>query len=382
MARTQLGNAYGSSFSVGAGSGGYRGGGIQTPGQMGRINAGSAVEKENIRRARQGVPALRQGDNMWRMLNQKDKAAGIGRQQQPYSGPPRNLLEAQNQANAANQGRYDQLLGMYGGMMGQLGFGGGQSGTQQGGTQARPRGTPTAKNGGVWSENQGKFVWPGPGSGQMPQRTGGGQQQAGASASAGGGTPFDRSERQQRQRLGLTEQFGNTQKELIDRQQTQRQGQARQQLIGSGLGNTTIGPSVNRGIAQDADFQRRAVDEQKTLMQSGIMGDISGQSERMGDRGLGMFGDLTRMIENRSDVGPDLGMYAQLIQQANSGPSSQGMRGVYGSTRPSRNELLGGGGGQAPLSRRFSGGQQQQRWRDWSRGGAIVNYDTGYPYRG
>lgn len=96
--------------------------------------------------------------------------------------------------------------------------------------------------------------------------------------------------------------FGNTAMERIGRNETMQHGAAEQSLISRGLGNSTVVPAVQRGISSDAEFARTNVNEQ----QARAMNDVI--SQRVG------------WIGARSDIGPNLGMYAQYQQGASSAP--------------------------------------------------------------
>jgi len=85
--------------------------------------------------------------------------------------------------------------------------------------------------------------------------------------------------------------MGTAARTRVAQQKTQAQGGADQDLISRGLGNTTIRQSVQRGIASDAELANQSIDEQVTGMRAGVM-------------------------ERRNDTGPDLSMYANLLQAA------------------------------------------------------------------
>ena len=98
-------------------------------------------------------------------------------------------------------------------------------------------------------------------------------------------------EQRYQQILGSFENLGKAGRARIEQQTTQRQAQATQSLTSRGLGSTTITSAVERGIASDAELQRQQLEESVTMQKAGVM-------------------------ERRTDEGPDLGMFASLLQAA------------------------------------------------------------------
>ena len=98
-------------------------------------------------------------------------------------------------------------------------------------------------------------------------------------------------EQRYQQALAQFETLGQAGRTRIERQAAQRQATATQSLISRGLGGTTITSAVGRGIASDVEFQRQQLEESVAMQKAGL-------------------------IERRTDVGPDLGMFANLLQAA------------------------------------------------------------------
>lgn len=94
--------------------------------------------------------------------------------------------------------------------------------------------------------------------------------------------------------LAQYEHLGEAGRTRIQKQTEQQQAAATQSLIGRGLGSTTITSAVSRGIASDAELQRQQLEESVSMQKAGVM-------------------------ERRTDVGPDLSMYANLLQSASRG---------------------------------------------------------------
>lgn len=231
---------------------------------------------------------------------------GAGYGGQPQTGLPGTFEQGVADANAANEARYQEGRDIYGNLLEQLGAPGDSFG-QAGGSYA-----------------------------DLLKRAKSGELTAGADAL------YD-------QQLALADSFGATQKEINERAETRGVAADRQHLIGSGLHNTTMQPTMARGRAEDRAFQDRAVDEGVAQLKLGVLGDKAGLRERdadrqiglggdmgrfferMGDRSLGLSQDEIRFIENRTDLGPDAALFADLFRSAAGAPSSRaGFSGGFG----------------------------------------------------
>lgn len=98
-------------------------------------------------------------------------------------------------------------------------------------------------------------------------------------------------EQRYQQILSQYETLGQAGRARIEQQTLQRQAEATQSLMGRGLGGTTITSAVGRGIAGEGEMQRQQLEESVATQKAGVM-------------------------ERRTDVGPDLGMFAGLLQAA------------------------------------------------------------------
>jgi hypothetical protein len=94
--------------------------------------------------------------------------------------------------------------------------------------------------------------------------------------------------------LGMYSNLGKTGEARIAENEAQQQAKSTQDLTSRGLGNTTITGAMSRGIASDAEFARQGLQEQVAQLQGGVM-------------------------ERKTEQGPNLGLYASLIQQAMAG---------------------------------------------------------------
>lgn len=128
--------------------------------------------------------------------------------------------------------------------------------------------------------------------------------------------------------LGDIENLGTAARERVRQQRTRASGQAEQDLISRGLGNTTVRQSVQRGIASDAELAQQNIDEQVGAQRSGIRQGLAGNQLQVGSM-------LANAIQGRNDVGPDLGLYAQLLQAAAAGDTQQ-RQATVGPTTPTR----------------------------------------------
>lgn len=109
--------------------------------------------------------------------------------------------------------------------------------------------------------------------------------------------------------------IGNAARQRIAETGIQQKGLADQDLISRGLGNTTVRTSAMRGIASDTERQMQAADEMEMTAKAGLM-----------ERRAGLETDIGRMkasaIEGRYDRGPDMSLYANLLQAASAGQTS------------------------------------------------------------
>jgi hypothetical protein len=133
--------------------------------------------------------------------------------------------------------------------------------------------------------------------------------------------------------LNRIESTGQVARRRAQQSATRAGGQAEQDLISRGLGNTTIRAAVQRGIGEDLELQQQAIDEQQALMQAQALEGRTGA-----DRATTAM--LASAIEGRSDVGPDMGQYASLLRQAASAGDQKPLSAVVG-----RGPSPGGGGG-------------------------------------
>lgn len=143
----------------------------------------------------------------------------------------------------------------------------------------------------------------------------------------------------------------------IDRGALRSMATGRQQLISSGLGNTTIQGNLLRAVEEDRRRAMQGVEEQQGVARMGL-------SERRAGMEGGAGGSIASFIANRNDIAPDLGAWGSLIQAGQAGANSQpvsanaglgsswaGGRNTF--TDPTGNLSIstggGGGGGMGPI---------------------------------
>lgn len=84
----------------------------------------------------------------------------------------------------------------------------------------------------------------------------------------------------------------------IGQAEQQAQAKSTQDLTSRGLGNTTVTGAMSRGISSDAELQRQQLQEGVAEKKAGVM-------------------------ERRTDQGPDMGVYANLLAQASKSQAQQ-----------------------------------------------------------
>lgn len=122
--------------------------------------------------------------------------------------------------------------------------------------------------------------------------------------------------------MGLTDTMGSTAKARIGEDTLRQKGSAAQDLTSRGLGNTTITSSVNRGIDADAARNTADVNERVNTAKSGL------EMSRAGSQ-LDVARLMADATLSRQDQGPDMGMFANLLQTLSA----------------NNNGVTGGGGG-------------------------------------
>lgn len=132
-----------------------------------------------------------------------------------------------------------------------------------------------------------------------------------------------------------------------NRSSTRAGAATRQQLISSGLGNTTIVGSMMRGNEEDRQRAMERINEQQASMRAGLA------TQRAGAQ-MGASGSIADFIAARNDVGPDPGLYSSLIQAAAAGQEATKPTTVFGGLGPNARAGLDAFGD--PMGRYGGGG--------------------------
>lgn len=152
--------------------------------------------------------------------------------------------------------------------------------------------------------------------------------------------------------MALMEQTGEAARTRIAEQAKKATAAAEQDLISRGLGATTVRQAERRGIAGTAERARQEAEERTAAAKAGVLERRAGAEMQIGALKAGV-------MERREDVGPDLGIFASLIQAAAAGetaeakrtatvigPQAQAGRDIFG--QPMGGGAGGAGGGLAP----------------------------------
>jgi len=143
-------------------------------------------------------------------------------------------------------------------------------------------------------------------------------------------------------------QMGQTQKTNIARKEKRQKANTAQDLISRGLGNTTIRQSAMRGVSSDAQRALQNLAEQQANMRASAL-----QSKAGSDQAV--TGMLAQAIQARNDIGPNLSMYANLLQQA--AAANQQNKKLQASIPASNQQVNGPGfGGVSPAGSGGGGG--------------------------
>ncbi len=184
---------------------------------------------------------------------------------------------------------------------------------------------------------------------------------------------------------GLYSQAGDL-SSIIGRQAAQdvnrgaQRGQAvgLQNLISSGLGNTTITGAMMRGVEEDRRRGMQAVEEGKAGRQMGLLTQQAGQE-------FGMSGTIADFMASRSDIGPDMGQYANLIQQAAAAGDTSKPMSTFGGLGPNARAGLNAFGqpmGQFGRAAPAAGGGAGQGGGGPTTGGAPGSFGPAGPTTG
>lgn len=135
--------------------------------------------------------------------------------------------------------------------------------------------------------------------------------------------------------MAQMEGLGTAGRARIKRETAQRQAGAAQQLVSRGLGSTTITSAIAGGIAREGETATQELEERVAGQRTGA---ISAQRGVEAQLGMQQVGAMERagaaatqlgvqklgMMERRTDLGPDMGQFANLIGALMQGQQGQG----------------------------------------------------------
>lgn len=107
----------------------------------------------------------------------------------------------------------------------------------------------------------------------------------------------------------LMSQIGGAARTEIQDQALKTAAQAEQDLITRGLGNTTMRTAAQRGVSADTQKALAAQSEREAAARAGLL-----TQRAQAEMGIGQM--KAGAIEGRQDTGPDLNMFASLLQAA------------------------------------------------------------------
>jgi hypothetical protein len=171
----------------------------------------------------------------------------------------------------------------------------------------------------------------------------------------------------------LLESSGRGAKRDIRREGAEAGAQTTQQLINSGLYNSSTSFAMQQRQRESTGRQIEDVEERVSSQKAGTLaqtlGDLAGFQERAGAARSATIADKQGIIERRTDQQPNMDLYAQLLQAFGQGQGAQGGRSqtTIGRPPPPGGPSFGQGG---------TGGERwggEWRWsgrlrRGWKRG--------------
>ncbi|TXH13391.1 MAG: hypothetical protein E6R03_11440 [Hyphomicrobiaceae bacterium] len=135
------------------------------------------------------------------------------------------------------------------------------------------------------------------------------------------------------------------------KRQANELGTVGQSTIDRGLANTTIADSLRRGVIDDSALRQREIqaqtDQQRMGVQQAYGNAMLGAQQQYGNSLLGtqqyLYGDRNQIIGNRTDAGPDMASWMNLLSQSRYGNGGSGAVGASSSNRPTYNPYANAG---------------------------------------
>lgn len=185
------------------------------------------------------------------------------------------------------------------------------------------------------------------------------------------------------------EVLGTAGRTRIAEQTTKAQAATEQDLMTRGLASTTVRTAARGAISRDAERATQELEERVATSKSGLLTQRAGAELQIGGMKAGA-------MERRTDVGPDMALYASLIKAAVAadtttakrtatimGPMAQAGRDVFGQLMGRYGggggggglTMGGGGGGGTPAQAAPTGGAT--RWPETGTTRGLIDPHTG-----
>jgi hypothetical protein len=130
--------------------------------------------------------------------------------------------------------------------------------------------------------------------------------------------------------LGKIASVGQSDRQYLNDLYTSRQGDAAQNLIGTGLGNSTVTSAVNRGLTLDEAKANLQLSEQLSKMYAGYQTDIGSKHlayrERASDARQGQSNQQLNWMNSIQAQYPDASAYSQIAQGLGAAEEAQKQR--------------------------------------------------------
>jgi hypothetical protein len=143
--------------------------------------------------------------------------------------------------------------------------------------------------------------------------------------------------------LSKIQGLGDTARTRADKSGKRALASGQQDLITSGFAQSTLGPNLRNQVQEQTELQQQGIDEQVGAQQAGLLTQKAGNQTQIG-------GLLANAIQGQNITGPDLGLFATLLQQASAAGDGSKVNAFVPATSAALNSpgfgsRPGGGGG-------------------------------------
>ncbi len=185
--------------------------------------------------------------------------------------------------------------------------------------------------------------------------------------------------------LGHVAKVGLSDRQSITDMYAQRGGETQQNLVGAGLGNSTVTESMRRGLTLDEAKANMQLSEQLSKMYAGYLSDIGTKQlayrERAGQARTGLSSDQLNWMNSIQAQYPDASAYSQIAQGLGAAEEAQKARDYMTGLAVSAGQQAAyrsgyGGFGAMPMlaAQNAYGGMMDS----FSKGGAFRSGDSGF----